>query len=102
MVAVAESESEMTAMDPLPHQVEASDAAARKLVLLPGQEMPAQGLRTQVITATGSGKTFIAVLTAMRLRAGRVLALVPTLDLPAQMAEAWRADGRSRSTGSAR
>jgi superfamily II DNA or RNA helicase len=96
MVAVVEAEAESTEleMDPLPHQVEASDAAVRKLELLPGQEMPAQGLRTQVIAATGSGKTFMAVLTARKLRAGRVLVLVPTLDLLAQMAQAWRAGGR--------
>jgi superfamily II DNA or RNA helicase len=82
-------------MDPLPHQIEASDAAVRKLELLPGQEMPAQGLRTQVIAATGSGKTFMAVLTARKLRAARVLVLVPTLDLLTQMAAAWRAGGRT-------
>ncbi|MBM9506679.1 Helicase associated domain protein [Streptomyces sp. KK5PA1] len=82
-------------MDPLPHQVEASDAAVRKLELQPGQEMPAQGLRTQVLAATGSGKTFMAVLTARKLRAGRVLVLVPTLDLLTQMAAAWRAGGRT-------
>jgi superfamily II DNA or RNA helicase len=82
-------------MDPLPHQIEASDAAVRKLELQPGQEMPAQGLRTQVIAATGSGKTFMAVLAARKLRAGRVLVLVPTLDLLAQMAAAWRAGGRT-------
>lgn len=60
-------------MDPLPHQIEASDAAVRALELAPGREMPAQGLRAQVIAATGSGKTFIGVLTARKLRAGRVL-----------------------------
>jgi superfamily II DNA or RNA helicase len=95
MVAVAEKETELTAMDPLPHQVEASDAAVRKLELLPGQEMPARGLRTQVIAATGSGKTFMAVLTARKLRAGRVLVLVPTLDLLTQTVAAWRRGGRT-------
>jgi len=97
MVAVVETESESAEMemDPLPHQIEASDAAVRKLEVQPGQEMPAQGLRRQVIAATGSGKTFMAVLTARKLRAGRVLVLVPTLDLLAQMAAAWRAGGRT-------
>lgn len=97
MVAVAvdaEAAGEAAAMTPLPHQVEASDAAVRKLELLPGRQMPVQGLRTQVIAATGSGKTFMAVLTARKLRAGRVLVLVPTLDLLAQTAAAWRAGGR--------
>ncbi|MGW5354186.1 Helicase associated domain protein [Streptomyces sp. NPDC004031] len=97
MVAVvtAEAENTVVEMDPLPHQIEASDAAVRKLELQPGQEMPAQGLRTQVIAATGSGKTFMAVLTARKLRSGRVLVLVPTLDLLTQMAAAWRAGGRT-------
>ena len=97
MVAIvkAESENVVVEMDPLPHQIEASDAAVRKLELQPGQEMSAQGLRTQVIAATGSGKTFIAVLTARKLRAARVLVLVPTLDLLTQMAAAWRVGGRT-------
>ncbi|MEW2521503.1 DEAD/DEAH box helicase [Actinacidiphila alni] len=82
-------------MEPLPHQVEASDAAVRKLELRPGRRMPARGLRTQVIAATGSGKTFMGVLTARKLRAGRVLVLVPTLDLLVQTADAWRAGGRT-------
>ncbi|WP_431954845.1 Helicase associated domain protein [Actinacidiphila sp. bgisy167] len=92
---MVEMYSVMTEMDPLPHQIEASDAAMRALELAPGQDMPAQGLRTQVIAATGSGKTFIGVLTARKLRAGRVLVLVPTLDLLTQMAAAWRTGGRS-------
>ncbi|MFI2304503.1 Helicase associated domain protein [Actinacidiphila glaucinigra] len=95
MVAMVEMESLKAEMDPLPHQIEASDAAMRALELAPGREMPAQGLRTQVIAATGSGKTFMGVLTARKLRAGRVLVLVPTLDLLVQMAAAWRAGGRT-------
>ncbi|WP_322975348.1 DEAD/DEAH box helicase family protein [Actinacidiphila bryophytorum] len=95
MKLVTGAASADASFDPLPHQVEASDAAVRKLELIPGQEMPAQGLRTQVIAATGSGKTFMGVLTARKLRAGRVLVLVPTLDLLTQMAAAWRAGGRT-------
>ncbi|WP_245791744.1 DEAD/DEAH box helicase [Actinacidiphila rubida] len=98
MVAVVikgEAGNTVVEMDPLPHQIEASDAAVRKLELGPGRAMPAQGLRTQIIAATGSGKTFMGVLTARKLRARRVLILVPTLDLLAQMAAAWRAGGRT-------
>ncbi|MFJ1588399.1 Helicase associated domain protein [Streptomyces sp. NPDC088197] len=95
VVVKGKVENAVVEMDPLPHQIEASDAAVRKLELQPGQEMPVQGLRTQVIAATGSGKTFMGVLTARKLRAGRVLVLVPTLDLLAQMAAAWRAGGRT-------
>ncbi|WP_329404385.1 DEAD/DEAH box helicase [Streptomyces melanogenes] len=76
-----------------PHQVEAVDAVLRMLQA-PEEGIPSEGLRTQVIAATGSGKTLIAVACAQRLGARRVLVLVPTLDLLAQMAAAWRAGGR--------
>ncbi|WP_420802757.1 Helicase associated domain protein [Streptomyces adustus] len=77
-----------------PHQVEAVDAVLRHLSEQPGQGIPPEGLRTQVIAATGSGKTLIGVESASRLSARRVLVLVPTLDLLLQMAAAWRAGGR--------
>ncbi|MET8788467.1 Helicase associated domain protein [Streptomyces sp. NPDC004589] len=77
-----------------PHQTEAVDGVLRALQIPAGGRMPEQGLRTQVIAATGSGKTLIAVEAARRLAAGRVLVLVPTLDLLTQMAAAWRAGGR--------
>ncbi|MEV6553725.1 Helicase associated domain protein [Streptomyces sp. NPDC051597] len=77
-----------------PHQVEAVDAVLRMLQTPPGG-IPLGGLRTQVIAATGSGKTLIAVASAQRLRTRRVLVLVPTLDLLTQMATAWRAGGRT-------
>ncbi|PNE34850.1 helicase [Streptomyces eurocidicus] len=57
--------------------------------------MPAAGLRTQVIAATGSGKTLIAAEVAQKLGAKRVLVLVPTLDLLTQTAAAWREGGRT-------
>ncbi|GAA1376007.1 DEAD/DEAH box helicase family protein [Streptomyces beijiangensis] len=78
-----------------PHQVEAVDAVMRALQAPAGGLMPAQGLRTQVIAATGSGKTLIAVGAAQKLAARRVLVLVPTLDLLLQTAAAWREGGRS-------
>ncbi|GAA1542865.1 DEAD/DEAH box helicase [Streptomyces albidochromogenes] len=56
--------------------------------------MPERGLRTQVIMATGSGKTRVAVRSAQELHAGRVLVLVPSLDLLAQTEAAWREGGR--------
>ncbi|MFF3691615.1 Helicase associated domain protein [Streptomyces sp. NPDC002187] len=77
-----------------PHQVEAVDAVARALGQPAGAVLPEGGLRAQVIAATGSGKTLIAVHTAQQLRAGRVLVLVPTLDLLGQMVGSWRAGGR--------
>ncbi|WP_371674797.1 DEAD/DEAH box helicase family protein [Streptomyces sp. NBC_00289] len=71
-----------------PHQVEAVDSVLRVL------SEPPEGLRAQVIAATGSGKTLIGVESANRLSARRVLVLVPTLDLLVQMAGAWRGGGR--------
>ncbi|KAB7832328.1 DEAD/DEAH box helicase family protein [Streptomyces mobaraensis] len=61
-----------------PHQVEAVDAVLRVLQTPVDGNMPAEGLRTQVIAATGSGKTLIAVEAARNLGARRVLILVPT------------------------
>ncbi|WP_459250034.1 helicase associated domain-containing protein [Streptomyces youssoufiensis] len=43
---------------------------------------------------TGSGKTRVAVRSAEELHAGRVLVLVPSLDLLAQTESAWREGGR--------
>ncbi|WP_331719022.1 Helicase associated domain protein (plasmid) [Streptomyces sp. NBC_00289] len=77
-----------------PHQVEAVDSVLRVLSEPPGGWMPPEGLRAQVIAATGSGKTLIGVESANRLSARRVLVLVPTLDLLVQMAGAWRGGGR--------
>ncbi|WP_333741263.1 DEAD/DEAH box helicase [Streptomyces sp. IBSBF 2806] len=78
-----------------PHQREATDAVVRALTLPPGTHAPGQGLRTQVIMATGSGKTLVAARSAEELWAGRVLVLVPSLDLLAQTEAAWREGGRS-------
>ncbi|MFF7603178.1 DEAD/DEAH box helicase [Streptomyces mirabilis] len=77
-----------------PHQIEAVDSVLRVLSEPPGGRMPPEGLRAQVIAATGSGKTLIGVESANRLSARRVLVLVPTLDLLMQMADAWRRGGR--------
>ncbi|GGV91708.1 helicase [Streptomyces massasporeus] len=78
-----------------PHQREAVDAARRVLELPARATVPERGLRTQVIMATGTGKTLVAVRSAEELRAGRVLVLVPSLDLLAQTEAAWREGGRS-------
>ncbi|MFF1679990.1 Helicase associated domain protein [Streptomyces sp. NPDC058256] len=82
-------------MELRPYQAEAVDNVVRILGMPPGGRMPPDGLRTQVIAATGSGKTLIGAESAHRLSARRVLVLVPTLDLLTQMAGAWRRAGRS-------
>ncbi|MBO8191583.1 Helicase associated domain protein [Streptomyces oryzae] len=78
-----------------PHQREAVDAALRVLELPARSAVPGRGLRTQVIMATGTGKTLVATRSAEELRAGRVLVLVPSLDLLAQTEAAWREGGRT-------
>ncbi|MFF8281020.1 Helicase associated domain protein [Streptomyces lateritius] len=72
----------------------AIDAVVRALELSARSLVPERGLRTQVIMATGSGKTRVAVRSAEELHAGRVLVLVPSLDLLAQTEAAWREGGR--------
>lgn len=81
-----------------PHQREAVDAVVRALQPPAGAALPPRGLRTQAVMATGSGKTLVAVRSAEELRAGRVLVLVPSLDLLAQTEGAWRAGGRTGPT----
>ncbi|MFJ9836449.1 Helicase associated domain protein [Streptomyces sp. NPDC101169] len=85
----------MAAKELRPHQREAVDAVLRALELPARSSMPERGLRTQVIMATGSGKTLVASRSAEELRAGRVLVLVPSLDLLAQTEAAWREGGRT-------
>ncbi|MEQ6028116.1 Helicase associated domain protein [Streptomyces salinarius] len=75
-------------------QREAVDAVVRALELPARSLVPERGLRTQVIMATGSGKTRVAVRSAEELHAGCVLVLVPSLDLLAQTEAAWREGGR--------
>ncbi|MYY80807.1 DEAD/DEAH box helicase family protein [Streptomyces sp. SID335] len=82
-------------MELRPHQREAVDAVLRALELPARSLVPEGGLRTQVIMATGSGKSLVATRSAEELHAGRVLVLVPSLDLLAQTEASWRAGGRT-------
>ncbi|MEW2258211.1 Helicase associated domain protein [Streptomyces sp. NPDC047869] len=77
------------------HQREAVDALLRALELPARSTVPERGLRTQAVMATGSGKTLVAVRGAEELQAGRVLVLVPSLDLLTQTEAAWREGGRT-------
>ncbi|MFI8916398.1 Helicase associated domain protein [Streptomyces sp. NPDC053513] len=78
-----------------PHQREAVDAVVRTLEFPARSTVPERGLRTQVVMATGSGKTLVAVRSAEELQAGRVLVLVPSLDLLTQTETAWQEGGRT-------
>ncbi|MFI8895446.1 DEAD/DEAH box helicase [Streptomyces paradoxus] len=85
----------MPAQELRPHQREAVDAVLRALEFPARSSVPPCGLRTQVIMATGTGKTLVATRSSEQLRAGRVLVLVPSLDLLAQTEAAWREGGRT-------
>ncbi|MEU9992834.1 Helicase associated domain protein [Streptomyces sp. NPDC048045] len=75
------------------HQIEAVAAIVRGLDIPPGG-IPWNGLRGQVHAACGTGKTIIAAASAERLvPKGRILVLVPTLDLLAQTVKAWHEAG---------
>ncbi|WP_432590508.1 Helicase associated domain protein [Streptomyces sp. HD1123-B1] len=72
------------------HQKEAVTAAVKTL---------RTHARASVVAACGTGKTLIAARTAARIAAsGRVLVLVPTLDLLSQTIRSWRAAGRQGTT----
>ncbi|MEU8893919.1 Helicase associated domain protein [Streptomyces sp. NPDC048442] len=85
----------MSANSLFPHQKEAVDAVLRALQVPASGAMPSDGLRTQVIAATATGKTRIAAAVAQQLCVQRVLVLVPSLDLLVQTAKVWRAAGRT-------
>ncbi|MFF5639730.1 Helicase associated domain protein [Streptomyces sp. NPDC012825] len=75
------------------HQIEAVAAIVRGFDIPPGG-IPVNGLRGQVHAACGTGKTIIAAASAKRLvPRGRILVLVPTLDLLAQTVKAWHDAG---------
>ncbi|MEU9801519.1 Helicase associated domain protein [Streptomyces sp. NPDC051000] len=79
-----------------PHQEEAVEAIVRGLDIPPGKRIPEAGLRATVVAACGTGKTFIAAAASLRLaRHGRVLVLLPTLDLLTQTAREWRIAGHT-------
>ncbi|WP_331756376.1 Helicase associated domain protein [Streptomyces sp. NBC_01568] len=76
------------------HQVD-QKTAFRKWVGFPARSsVPPQGARGTLVSATGSGKTITAAACALESFAeGRILVTVPTLDLLAQTAQAWRLVG---------
>ncbi|MEU1792141.1 Helicase associated domain protein [Streptomyces sparsogenes] len=83
----------MKRSDLRPHQIETVDAIKRGLDVPPGG-IPANGLRGQVISACGTGKTITAAFAAREmLPKGRILVLVPTLDLLAQTVKEWHRVG---------
>ncbi|MFD8119400.1 DEAD/DEAH box helicase [Streptomyces microflavus] len=84
----------MSAIPLKPHQVD-QRSAFRTWVGFPSRSsVPPRGARGTIVSATGSGKTILAAACALDcFPQGRVLVTVPTLDLLAQTAQAWRAVG---------
>ncbi|MCX4832326.1 Helicase associated domain protein [Streptomyces sp. NBC_01016] len=78
------------------HQV-AQRSAFRRWVGFPERApVSPQGARGTIVSATGSGKTITAAACALESFAGgRILVMVPTLDLLAQTVEAWRLVGHT-------
>ncbi|MFB6807964.1 Helicase associated domain protein [Streptomyces sp. NPDC056387] len=76
------------------HQVD-QKSSFRKWVGFPARSsVPPQGARGTIVSATGSGKTITAAASALEcFPGGRILVTVPTLDLLAQTAQAWRLVG---------
>ncbi|MGW7603169.1 Helicase associated domain protein [Streptomyces antimycoticus] len=79
-----------------PHQVEAVDAIIQGLSVPADGVVPARGLRGQIRSSTGSGKSITAAAAALRMvPRGLVGIVVPTLELLTQTVETWRAVGHS-------
>ncbi|MFC9465153.1 DEAD/DEAH box helicase [Streptomyces coelicoflavus] len=76
------------------HQVTQKTAIREWVKFFARSSVPEQGARGTLVSATGSGKTITAAASALEcFPGGRILVTVPTLDLLAQTAQAWRAVG---------
>ncbi|MEV5275982.1 DEAD/DEAH box helicase [Streptomyces werraensis] len=84
----------MSAIQLKAHQVDQRSAFRRWVGFPARSPVPPQGARGTIVSATGSGKTITAAACALESFAdGRILVTVPTLDLLAQTAQAWRLVG---------
>ncbi|WP_079168104.1 DEAD/DEAH box helicase [Streptomyces colonosanans] len=84
----------MSAIQLKGHQVDQRSAFRRWVGFPARSSVPPQGARGTIVSATGSGKTITAAACALESFAdGRILVTVPTLDLLAQTAQAWRLVG---------
>ncbi|MFD4756421.1 Helicase associated domain protein [Streptomyces sp. NPDC058426] len=84
----------MSAIPLKEHQIDQRSAFRRWVGFPARSSVPPQGARGTIVSATGSGKTIMAAACALDCFAdGRVLVMVPTLDLLVQTAQAWRAVG---------
>ncbi|MFE2075323.1 DEAD/DEAH box helicase [Streptomyces misionensis] len=76
------------------HQVTQKLAIREWVRFFARSSVPPEGARGTLVSATGSGKTITAAASALEcFPGGRILVTVPTLDLLAQTAQAWRTVG---------
>ncbi|MFE2142660.1 Helicase associated domain protein [Streptomyces sp. NPDC059456] len=76
------------------HQVDQKLSFRKWVGFSATSSVPPQGARATIVSATGSGKTITAAACALdSFPGGRILVTVPTLDLLAQTAQAWRKVG---------
>ncbi|MFE5563120.1 Helicase associated domain protein [Streptomyces sp. NPDC056544] len=76
------------------HQVDQKSSFCKWVGFPARSSVPPQGARGTIVSATGSGKTIMSAASALEcFHGGRILVTVPTLDLLAQTAQAWRAVG---------
>ncbi|MCX4728669.1 DEAD/DEAH box helicase [Streptomyces sp. NBC_01306] len=84
----------MSAIQLKEHQVDQRSVFRRWVGFPARSSVPPQGARGTIVSATGSGKTITAAACALESFADdRILVTVPTLDLLAQTAQAWRLVG---------
>ncbi|MFD4510954.1 Helicase associated domain protein [Streptomyces sp. NPDC058457] len=78
------------------HQMDANTRIRKWVGFSARSSVPSEGARATVVSATGSGKTITTAAAALEcFRGGRVLVMVPTLDLLVQTAQAWRRVGHN-------
>ncbi|MET9804215.1 Helicase associated domain protein [Streptomyces sp. NPDC006368] len=89
-----EKEKEIGVIQLREHQVD-QKSAFRRWVGFPARSfVPPEGARAMGVSATGSGKTITAAASALEcFPGGRILVMVPTLDLIVQSAQSWRRVG---------
>ncbi|WP_328884191.1 DEAD/DEAH box helicase [Streptomyces sp. NBC_00299] len=84
----------MSAIQLKEHQVDQKSAFRKWVKFSARSSVPPEGARGTIVSATGSGKTITAAACALEcFPGGRILVTVPTLDLLAQTAQAWRLVG---------
>src|ERR1044072_9727748 len=87
---------EMSTVQLREHQIDAASRIRKWVGWSAEADVPVQGFRGTVVSATGSGKTYTAAWAALeRFRGERILVMVPTLDLLVQTAQAWRRIGHT-------